>query len=141
MFREGWMMDNGLSNVMDLIKRQKWEKLLKRRELMHIDAVKEFYARLTLVHYKKKDVARSMVRGVKIEFDNLRLTSILSIPGNNGMCEYIKEVWEESKYTKPLKITRKSANDETITAARREIGKSATSYDEAYELCDLNEGP
>ncbi|GAB2275844.1 hypothetical protein Dimus_010589 [Dionaea muscipula] len=49
------MMDNGLSNVMDLIKRQKWEKLFKRRELMHIDAVKEFYARLTLVHFKKKE--------------------------------------------------------------------------------------
>ncbi|GAB2278723.1 hypothetical protein Dimus_013398 [Dionaea muscipula] len=29
---------------------------------MHIDAVKEFYASLTLVHYKKKDVARSRVR-------------------------------------------------------------------------------
>ncbi|GAB2284046.1 hypothetical protein Dimus_018526 [Dionaea muscipula] len=52
------MLDNGLSNVMDLIKRQRWEKLFKRRELMHIDAVKEFYARLTLAHYKKKDVAR-----------------------------------------------------------------------------------
>ncbi|GAB2281011.1 hypothetical protein Dimus_015624 [Dionaea muscipula] len=53
------MIDNSLSNVMDLIKRQKWEKLFKRRKLMHIDAVKEFYARLTLVHYKKKDVVRS----------------------------------------------------------------------------------
>ncbi|GAB2269253.1 hypothetical protein Dimus_004178 [Dionaea muscipula] len=36
-------MDNGLSNVMDLIKRQTWEKLFKRREFIHIDAVKEFY--------------------------------------------------------------------------------------------------
>ncbi|GAB2290047.1 hypothetical protein Dimus_024338 [Dionaea muscipula] len=34
------------------------------------------------------------------------------------MREYIKEVWEESKYTKPLEITRRVANDETITAAR-----------------------
>ncbi|GAB2286298.1 hypothetical protein Dimus_020715, partial [Dionaea muscipula] len=36
-----------------------------------------------------------------------------------GICEYIKELWEESKYTKPLEITRKFANDETITEARR----------------------
>ncbi|GAB2287948.1 hypothetical protein Dimus_022300, partial [Dionaea muscipula] len=98
--------------------RQKWEKLFKRRELMHIDVVKEFYARLTLVHYKKKDVARSSVRGVDIEFDNLRLTSILGVLGNSGICEYIMEVWEESKYTKPLKITRKFANDNMIMEAR-----------------------
>ncbi|GAB2278728.1 hypothetical protein Dimus_013403 [Dionaea muscipula] len=119
MFRESWMIDNGLSNVMDLIKRQKWEKLFNRRELMHIDAVKEFYVRLTLVHYKKKDVVRSSVRGVDIEFDHLSLASILGIPGNNGICEYIKEVWEESKYTKPLEITRKFANDNMIMEARR----------------------
>ncbi|GAB2283419.1 hypothetical protein Dimus_017934 [Dionaea muscipula] len=31
------------------------------------------------------------------------------------MREYIKEVWEESRYTKPLDITRRIANDETIT--------------------------
>ncbi|GAB2273642.1 hypothetical protein Dimus_008424, partial [Dionaea muscipula] len=47
------------------------------------------------------------------------LASILGIPGNNGICEYIKEVWEESKYTKPLEITRNFANDETIMEARR----------------------
>ncbi|GAB2283766.1 hypothetical protein Dimus_018258 [Dionaea muscipula] len=91
MFRERWMMDNGLSNVMDLIKRQRWVKLFKRRELIHIDAVKEFYARLTLVYFKKKEVTRSQVRGVDIEFDNFRLASTLGIPGNNGICEYIKD--------------------------------------------------
>ncbi|GAB2295233.1 hypothetical protein Dimus_029408 [Dionaea muscipula] len=86
---------------------------------MHIDAVKESYARLTLVHYKKKDVTRTGVRGVEIEFDHFRLASILGIPGNNGICEYIKEVWEESKYTKPLEIIRKFANDNTIMEAIR----------------------
>ncbi|GAB2297927.1 hypothetical protein Dimus_032012, partial [Dionaea muscipula] len=85
----------------------------------HVDAVKEFYARLILVHYKKKDVARSSVRGVDIEFDHLRLTSILGVPSHNGICEYIKDVWEESKYTKPLEITRKFANDNMIMEARR----------------------
>ncbi|GAB2292364.1 hypothetical protein Dimus_026609 [Dionaea muscipula] len=81
--------------------------------------VKEFYARLTMSHNRKKDVARSSVRGIEIEFDHMKLASILGIPGNNGICEYIKEVWEESRYTKPLEITRKFANDETIMEARR----------------------
>ncbi|GAB2275873.1 hypothetical protein Dimus_010618 [Dionaea muscipula] len=86
---------------------------------MHNDVVKEFNARFTLIHYKKKEVARSKVRGVDIEFDNFRLASILGIPGNNGICEYIKEVWEESMYTKPLGITRKFTNDNMIMEARR----------------------
>ncbi|GAB2270477.1 hypothetical protein Dimus_005371 [Dionaea muscipula] len=86
---------------------------------MHIDACKEFYANLTLYHYKKKEVARSRVRGVEIEFDSMRLVSILGIPGNNGIYEYIKGVWEESKCTKPLEIIRKFSNDNMIMVARR----------------------
>ncbi|GAB2286321.1 hypothetical protein Dimus_020738 [Dionaea muscipula] len=70
-------------------------------------------------HNRKKDVARSKVRGVVIIFDHLQLASILGIPGNNGICEYIKEVWEESKYIKPLEIIRRFANDKTIMEARR----------------------
>ncbi|GAB2283618.1 hypothetical protein Dimus_018123 [Dionaea muscipula] len=85
------MMDNGLGNVMEVIKRQKCEKLFKRRELVHVDTVKEFYAKLTMSHNRKKDVARSKVRGVEIVFDHLQLASILGIPGNNGIYEYIKE--------------------------------------------------
>ncbi|GAB2290562.1 hypothetical protein Dimus_024840 [Dionaea muscipula] len=42
-----------------------------------------------------------------------------SYPWNNGICEYVKDVWEESKYIKPLEITRRFANNETLTAARR----------------------
>ncbi|GAB2278726.1 hypothetical protein Dimus_013401 [Dionaea muscipula] len=83
------------------------------------DNVKEFYARMTLTHLKNKDVVKTSVRGVAIEFDHLKLASILGIPGNNGIREYIKDVWEESKYTKPLEITGRFANDETLTAARR----------------------
>ncbi|GAB2266754.1 hypothetical protein Dimus_001746 [Dionaea muscipula] len=49
----------------------------------------------------------------------MTLASILGVPGKNGICEYIKDVWEESKYTKPLEITRRFANDETLSAARR----------------------
>ncbi|GAB2283508.1 hypothetical protein Dimus_018015, partial [Dionaea muscipula] len=69
------------------------ENLFKRREFVFVDAVKEFYARMTVTHLKKKDVVKSSVKGV--------------------------DVWEESKYTKPLEITRRFANDETLTAARR----------------------
>ncbi|GAB2290364.1 hypothetical protein Dimus_024644, partial [Dionaea muscipula] len=99
--------------------RRRWEGLFRTRELMHIDACKDFYANLILYHYKKKEVARSRVRGVEIEFDSMRLASILGILGNNGIYEYIKEVWKESKYTKPLEITRKFTNDELINVARR----------------------
>ncbi|GAB2294797.1 hypothetical protein Dimus_028990, partial [Dionaea muscipula] len=98
--------------------RQKWENLFKRRKFIFVDAVKEFYARMTVIHLKKKDVVKSSVKGVKIEFDHLKFASILGIPSNNGICEYIKDVWGESKYTKPLEITRRFANDETLMAAR-----------------------
>ncbi|GAB2299800.1 hypothetical protein Dimus_033854, partial [Dionaea muscipula] len=97
----------------------KWENLFKRRELVHIDAVKEFYAKMSMIHLKKKDVVKSSVKGVVIEFDHDKLATILGVPGNNGICEYINDVWEESKYTKPLEITRRFGNDETLTAARR----------------------
>ncbi|GAB2296249.1 hypothetical protein Dimus_030376 [Dionaea muscipula] len=87
--------------------------------LVHVDAVKEFYAKMTVIHLKKKDVVKSSVKGISIEFDHERLATIIGVPGRTGICEYIKEVWEESRYTKPLEITRRIANDETITAARR----------------------
>ncbi|GAB2297495.1 hypothetical protein Dimus_031596 [Dionaea muscipula] len=85
------MLDHGTRNVIEVIKRPKWESLFKRRELVHTDAVKEFYAKLTMSHNGKKDVAMSTVGGVEIVFDHLQLASILGIPGNNGICEYIKE--------------------------------------------------
>ncbi|GAB2288505.1 hypothetical protein Dimus_022834 [Dionaea muscipula] len=69
MVRESWMNDNGLENVMELIKSQKWEKLFKRRELMHVDAVKEFYARLTMSHNKKKEVAKSSFFDAQVDLE------------------------------------------------------------------------
>ncbi|GAB2279122.1 hypothetical protein Dimus_013777, partial [Dionaea muscipula] len=56
---------------------QKWENLFKRRELVHIDAVKEFYAKMTVIHLKKRDVVKSKVRGVDLEFDHEKLATIL----------------------------------------------------------------
>ncbi|GAB2281371.1 hypothetical protein Dimus_015967 [Dionaea muscipula] len=93
---------------------------------------------MTLVHYKKKDVVRSSVRGVAIEFDHLRLASILGIHGNNRICEYIKDAWEESKYTKPLEITRKFANDNTIMEARREVAPAESEEEEEAQNSDLD---
>ncbi|GAB2281448.1 hypothetical protein Dimus_016036, partial [Dionaea muscipula] len=97
----------------------KGDNLFKRRDFVFVDAVKEFYARMTVTHLKKRDVVKSSVKGVAIEFDHDKLASILGVPGKNGICEYIKDVWEESKYTKPLEITRRFASDETLMAARR----------------------
>ncbi|GAB2295809.1 hypothetical protein Dimus_029964 [Dionaea muscipula] len=74
---------------------------------------------MIVTHLKKRDVMKSSVQGVAIEFDHDMLASILGVPGKNRICEYIKDVWEESKYTKPLEITRRFANDETLMAARR----------------------
>ncbi|GAB2273597.1 hypothetical protein Dimus_008385 [Dionaea muscipula] len=74
---------------------------------------------MTVIHLKKRDVVKSKVRGVDLEFDHEKLATILGVPGKNGIYEYINEVWEESKYTKPLEITRRFANDENIMAARR----------------------
>ncbi|GAB2286484.1 hypothetical protein Dimus_020883 [Dionaea muscipula] len=104
-------------------------KLFKKRLLVHVDAVKEFYAKMTVVHLKKKDVIKSSVKGIGIEFDHERLATILDVLGRNGICEYIKEVWEESKYTKPLEITRRFANDEALTIANviPRFGKRDTS--------------
>ncbi|GAB2266342.1 hypothetical protein Dimus_001351 [Dionaea muscipula] len=74
---------------------------------------------MSVIHLKKKDIMKSKVRGVNIEFDHEKLATILGIPGNNGICEYVKDVWEDSKYIKPLEITKRFANNETLTAARR----------------------
>ncbi|GAB2266076.1 hypothetical protein Dimus_001104 [Dionaea muscipula] len=86
---------------------------------MHVAACKEFYANLTISMFKEKEVTRTKVRGVNIEMDSMMLASILGVPGNNGICEYIKDVWEESKYCKPLENTKRFANDKLITTTRR----------------------
>ncbi|GAB2287654.1 hypothetical protein Dimus_022024, partial [Dionaea muscipula] len=62
--------------------------------------VKEFYAKMIVIHLKKKDVVKSKVRGVEMEFDHEKLATILSVHGTNGICEYIKDVWEESRIHK-----------------------------------------
>ncbi|GAB2289957.1 hypothetical protein Dimus_024255 [Dionaea muscipula] len=128
---------------MELIKRQRWENLIKKRLLVHVDAVKEFYAKITEIHLKKKDVVKSSVKGISIEFDHERSVAILDVPRRTGICEYIKEVWEESRYTKPLEITRRFANDATIIKARRVRSSRDETFSKVYsfsgnEKCDTS---
>ncbi|GAB2265374.1 hypothetical protein Dimus_000433 [Dionaea muscipula] len=44
---------------------------------------------MTVTHLKKKDIVKSSVKGVVIEFDHDKLASILDVPENNG-------IWGES---------------------------------------------
>ncbi|GAB2302422.1 hypothetical protein Dimus_036433, partial [Dionaea muscipula] len=90
---------------MELIKRHKWENLFKRRELVHTDVSKGILCKDDNDSLKKKDIVKSKVRGVEIEFDHEKLATILVSPGTMGSREYVKDVWEESKYIKPLEIT------------------------------------
>ncbi|GAB2288229.1 hypothetical protein Dimus_022570 [Dionaea muscipula] len=75
-------------------------------------SVKEFYAKMSMIHLKKKDIVKSKVRGVEIQFNHEKLATILGIPGNNGIREYVKDVWEESKYIKPLEITGRGEDED-----------------------------
>ncbi|GAB2282042.1 hypothetical protein Dimus_016599 [Dionaea muscipula] len=86
---------------------------------MYVAASKEFYKNLTVSISKKKKVAKSCIHGVKIKLDGMILTSILGVLGNNGIFEYIKDVWKDSTYWEPLEITKKFVNDDLITVARR----------------------
>ncbi|GAB2279143.1 hypothetical protein Dimus_013798 [Dionaea muscipula] len=47
---------------------------------------------MTVIHLKKKDVVKSKVGGVEMEFDHEQLATILGVPGTNEICEYIKDV-------------------------------------------------
>ncbi|GAB2270146.1 hypothetical protein Dimus_005054 [Dionaea muscipula] len=116
------MKDNGLNNVMELIKRQKWEDLFKRRELVHVDSVKEFYARMTVIYLKKKDVVKTSVKVVAIEFDHLKLATIQGILGNNGICEYIKDVVTDKKGEEPKRYDYFEETFLTMCKLTRENG-------------------
>ncbi|GAB2290731.1 hypothetical protein Dimus_025004 [Dionaea muscipula] len=88
---------------------------------MHTAACKEFYANLTVFIYKKKEIAKPRVKGVEIEFDSMKLASILDVPGHTGISEYIKEVWEESK--------RKDDDDEVLEEEVEEEEKDQIDFD------------
>ncbi|GAB2279279.1 hypothetical protein Dimus_013923 [Dionaea muscipula] len=87
---------------------------------------------------EEKGYCEVEVRGVDLEFDNEKLATILGVHSENGICEYIEEVWEESEYTRPLEITGRFAND----ATDHEGGKSAVDRDETFskEVVRIEEG-
>ncbi|GAB2270478.1 hypothetical protein Dimus_005372 [Dionaea muscipula] len=93
---------------------------------------------MIVIHLKKKDIVKSKVRGIEIEFDHEKLATITGVHGANGICEYIKEVWEESKYTKPLEITRRFANDASIMAARRVESGERSRFNDLSILRKIN---
>ncbi|GAB2298021.1 hypothetical protein Dimus_032102 [Dionaea muscipula] len=92
---------------------------------------------MTRIHLKKKDVVKSSAKGISIEFDHERLVAILDVPRRTGICEYIKEVWEESRYTKPLEITVRFANDATIMKAE-ECNKRDETFSKGKKSHDVN---
>ncbi|GAB2269184.1 hypothetical protein Dimus_004114 [Dionaea muscipula] len=55
---------------------------------------------MTVIHLKKKDVVKSSVKGVAIEFDHDRLDSILGVPGKNGIYEALPKIHSFSCYEK-----------------------------------------
>ncbi|GAB2268065.1 hypothetical protein Dimus_003040, partial [Dionaea muscipula] len=118
--REGWMSDNGLNNVMELIEKTRDGKILfEKRLLVHVDLCRRILCKDDGDSLEEKGYCEVEVRGVDLEFDNEKLATILGVHSKNGICEYIEEVWEESKYTKPLEITGRFANDATIMKAGR----------------------
>ncbi|GAB2294897.1 hypothetical protein Dimus_029088 [Dionaea muscipula] len=46
---------------------------------------------MSVIHLKKKDVVKSSVKRVVMEFDHEKLAIILGVPGTNGICDYIKD--------------------------------------------------
>ncbi|GAB2299969.1 hypothetical protein Dimus_034014 [Dionaea muscipula] len=76
---------------------------------------------IVVIHLKKKDVVKSSVKGVAIEFDHDKVASVLGVPGKNGMREYIKDVWEESSTRSHLRLLGGLRNDEAIMDLGREI--------------------
>ncbi|GAB2299914.1 hypothetical protein Dimus_033961 [Dionaea muscipula] len=106
---------------MDLIKRRNWKKLFKRRELVHVDVVKEFYARLTLSHFKKKDAARSSVRGVKIEFDHMKLASILGILGNMAFASTSRRFGKSREVVDEAVVQGESGSDDQFFDAQVDV--------------------
>ncbi|GAB2286023.1 hypothetical protein Dimus_020446 [Dionaea muscipula] len=122
--------------MMELIRRQKWEKHFAKRDLFFKTKCREFYKNLKVSVTWKKEVAKSRVNGVEIEFDGMTLATILEIPENSGLCDYIKEEWEPSRYSNPLESTRKFSNDDTILEARRVKSGESESGEKFYDAED-----
>ncbi|GAB2302559.1 hypothetical protein Dimus_036565 [Dionaea muscipula] len=77
--------------------------------LIYVDLVKEFYAKMTIIHLKTKDVVKSSVKGISIEFDHEQCVAILDVHwkkleyvntsrrcGKSRECD--SKIWEERHF-------------------------------------------
>ncbi|GAB2270441.1 hypothetical protein Dimus_005340, partial [Dionaea muscipula] len=94
-------------------------KPFREKRAGHVDRCEGILCENVGGPFEEKGCCEIEVRGVDMEFDHEKLATILGVHSKNGICEYIKEVWEESKYTKSLEIIRRFANNENLMAARR----------------------
>ncbi|GAB2288457.1 hypothetical protein Dimus_022789 [Dionaea muscipula] len=60
--------------------------------------------------FEEKGCCKVKSKRSQVEFDHEKLATILVSPGIMRSREYVKDVWEESKYIKPLEITRRGEN-------------------------------
>ncbi|GAB2278763.1 hypothetical protein Dimus_013438 [Dionaea muscipula] len=92
---------------------------------------------MSVIHLKKKNVVKSKVRGVEIEFDHEKSATILVSPEIMGSREYVKDMWEESKYIKPLEITRSGDNrrkDDDVDAPEGQAEKEDERNKDDFDL-------
>ncbi|GAB2273278.1 hypothetical protein Dimus_008078 [Dionaea muscipula] len=75
---------------------------------------------MTVIHLKKKDIVKSSVKGVAVEFDHEKLASILGIPGNNGISFGVPLV--NKKGEEPKKYDYFEETFLTMCKLRREDG-------------------
>ncbi|GAB2296140.1 hypothetical protein Dimus_030273, partial [Dionaea muscipula] len=87
---KSWLVANDLNNLVEMLKTQGWEKLFVKRDLVYKSSRREFYKDLVIKMFSKKEMVCAKVRGVYIEFDEMSLAFILGIPGNTGICKYLK---------------------------------------------------
>ncbi|GAB2302771.1 hypothetical protein Dimus_036765 [Dionaea muscipula] len=105
--------------------------------LVHVDAVKEFYAKMTVIHLKKKDVVKSSVKGIGIEFDHERLATILGSGENRRRDDEVEapeEAAEEDEEGNKAEFDWKAVIDEATVEG--ESGSDDQFYDAQVEQKD-----
>ncbi|GAB2270997.1 hypothetical protein Dimus_005852 [Dionaea muscipula] len=89
---------------------------------------------MTVIHLKKKDVVKTSVKGISIEFDHERLAAILDVPGRTGICEYIKEksaIGRDETFSKVCSFYgEEEPSDETPATQRVPASSSAQQKDQ-----------
>ncbi|GAB2302143.1 hypothetical protein Dimus_036160 [Dionaea muscipula] len=101
---------------------------------------------MTVTHLKKKDVVKSKVRGVDLEFDNEKSATILGRRVQSSRDETFSKVYSFSGNEKcdtsiwEKRHLKLHGFDIYGSLNGKEVSQSAKSDDETHELCDLHEG-